>query len=287
MKKKIVYINDVPKQFSAHQDFIKERINYLFDLLELDCKLRIKFIESASENDYEYTDCAVRHISVSKHELLITNFVLNSINCDGGDYFCISIYHELEHIVDHINMVQTKLFRFNLSIAHQKTLEKQYVSVGYHFWTEIYAYYQTIEFAKFNTLYFEKIPFGRLVTNYIKTINLNDRLYYKKDLSYDEVGKYIDTVDSYIYLMAKYLASAFVGHSRMPRAKIDKNKNYKKVYSMLSSIEPKVIRLLKNPYSAKSYDNLFRLGKYICENVRWKIFNVGLKKKGGKIYSFY
>lgn len=83
------------------------------------------------------------------------------------------------------------------------------------------------------------------------------------------------------------MASAYVGHSRVPYAKIDKNKDYKKVYSILCNLEPKVKRLVNNSYNLKSYDNLFRLGKYICENLRWGIFKVGLTKKGRRVSSFY
>ena len=219
--------------------------------------------------------------------MMITNSVLNSINLDGGEFFCLSIYHEFEHVRDYNNMMQTKLFKINLCLAHQKDFEKQYVSAGFLFWTEIFAYYRTLEFSKQNKLNFEKITFGSLVTNYTKTVAHNDMLYFKKDLSYDEACKYIKTVDSFIYLCAKYMASAYISHSRVSYSRIEKNKDYKKVYSILCGLEPKVKRLAKSPYSPKSYDNLFRLGKYICENVRWKIFKVGLTDKNRKILSFY
>lgn len=287
MKKKLIFINDVPKQFIEHQEYVKEIIDDYFNALDFDCELKIKFIDSASLNEYEVTDCMLKNISVKEHELLITNSVLNSINRDGGEFFCLSIYHEFEHIRDYCNMIQTKLFKFNLCLAHQKGFERQYVSIGFTFWTEIYAYYKTLAFSKQNKLYFEKITFGNLVNNYVKTVAHNKNLYYKKDLSYDEAGKYIKTVDSFIYLCAKYMASAYVNHSRVPYDRIDKNKNYKKVYSIFCGLEPKVKRLMKNAYGPKSYDNLFRLGKYICENVRWKIFKVGLTEKRRKILSFY
>ncbi len=287
MKKKLIFVNDVPNQFLRHQQYVKEIINDYFDFLDVDCGLKIKFIDFAKENEYEYTDCMIKHITAKKHELIITNSPLNSIERDGGEFFCLSIYHEFEHVRDFIHMMQTKLFRFNLCLAHQKNFEQEYVAKGHLFWTEIYAYYKTMEYAKENNLNFEKITFGRLVTNYKKTVSHNEKLYYKKDLSYDEAEKYIDTVDSFIYLCAKYMASAYASHSRVPYEKIDKNKEYNKVYSILCELEPKVKRLMNNPYGPKSYDNLFKLGKYICENIRWKKFKVGLTKKGRKIFSFY
>lgn len=287
MKKKLTFINDVPKPFIEHQEYIKEIIYDYFNALDFDCELKIKFIDSVSVNEYEVTDCIIKNISVKKHELLITNSVLNTINFDGGEFFCLSIYHEFEHIRDYNNMMQTKLFKFNLCMAYYKKFENTYISRGFLFWTEIYAYYKTLEFAKQNKLNFEKITFGNLVNNYVKTVAHNKNLYYKRDLSCDEATKYINSVDSFIYLCAKYMASAYVSHSRVPYARIDKNKDYKKVYSILCKLEPKIKRLTKNPYSIKSYDNLFRLGKYICENIRWKIFDVGLTKKYRTILSFY
>lgn len=287
MKKKLIFLNDVPKQFIEYQEYVKEVIDDHFNALDLDCELKIKFVDSASVNEYEVTNCMLKNISVKKHELLITNSALNTINLDGGEFFCLSIYHEFEHIKDYNNMMQTKLFNFNLCLAHQKNFEKAYISTGFLFWTEIYAYYRTLKFSKQSKLDYEKITFGNLVKNYAKTVAQNKYLYYKKDLSYDEAMKYINYVDSFIYLCAKYMASAYVNHSRVPYARIDKNKEYKKVYSILCGLEPKVKRLTNNTYSPKSYDNLFRLGKYICENVRWKIFKVGLTDKKRRIVSFY
>lgn len=287
MEKKLEFINEVPKQFIRHQKYIKEIINDYFDALDCDCELKIKFIDSADKNKYEVTDCMLKNISIGKHELLITNSALNAINFDGGEFFCLSIYHELEHIRDYNRMMQTKLFKFNLCLSHQKNFEEEYVSTGFFFWTEIYAYYTTLKFSKLNELYFEKIPFGNLVHNYTKTVTLNKKLYNKKDLSYDEAENYMNCVDSFIYLCAKYMASYYIKHSRIKYAIINKNKDYKKVYSILCGLEPKVKRLMNNAYGPKSYDNLFMLGKYICENIRWNVFKVGLTKKSGKILSFY
>ena len=287
MKKKLIFINDVPKQFEEHQEYIKEVLDDYFNALDFDCELKIKFIDSASLNEYEITDCMLKNISVKKHELIITNSVLNSINSDGGRFFFLLIYHEFEHIRDYNNMMQSKLFKFNMCLAQQKDFERQYISMGFLFWTEIFAYYKTLKYAQQDKLYFEKITFGNLVNNYAKTVAHNKNLYYKKDLSCDEAMKYINCVDSFIYLCAKYMASAYVNHSRVPYARIDKNKDYKKVYLILCGLEPKVKRLANNPYSLKSYDNLFKLGKYIYENVRWKTFKVGLTEKHRRILSFY
>lgn len=287
MNKKLIFVNNVPNQFAEHQEYIKKTIDYFFDALDKICELKIKFVDFASVNEYEYTDCMLKNISIKKHELLITNSALNTINFDGGEFFSLSIYHEFEHIRDYIDMMQTKLFKFNLCLANQKSFEKRYVSTGFLFWTEIYAYYKTLKFSKLNNLKFEKVPFGRLVTYYLKTVVCNKNLYYKKDLTYFEAVKYISYVDSFIYLCAKYMASLYSGHSRVPYTRIDKNNNYKKVYLILCGLDPKVRRLMNNPYSPKSYENLFRLGKQICENLRWKIFKVGLLKKKGKIVSFY
>lgn len=287
MNKKLIFVNDVPNQFIEHQEYIQETIYGFFNALNLDCELKIKFIDFASVNEYEYTDCMVKNISTKKHELLITNSTLKTINFDGGEFFYLAIYHEFEHIKDHINMMQTKLFRFNLCLANQKNFEKTYISTGFLFWTEIYAYYKTFKFAKQNNLNFEKITFGSLVINYIKTATHNKSLYHNKNLSYSQAIKYINSVDSFIYLCAKYMASMYVGHSRVPYKKINKNKYYTKVYSILCGLEPKVRRLINNAYGLKSYDNLFKLGKHICNNLRWKIFKVGLLKKDGKVFSFY
>ena len=200
LKKKLIFINDVPKQFIEHQEYVNEIIDDYFNALDLDCELKIKFIDFASVNEYEVTDCMIKNISVKKHKLLITNALLKTINLDGGEFFCSSIYHEFEHIRDYNNMMKTKLFKFNLCLAHQKNFEKAYISTGFIFWTEIYAYYKTLEFSKLNKLNSEKITFGNLVNNYAKTVAHNKNLYYKRDLSYDEAMKYINYVDSFIYL---------------------------------------------------------------------------------------
>lgn len=287
MKKKLVFVNDIPKQYLEHKEYVKKTICYFFNAFDLVCELKIKFIDSVSANEYEETDCIIKNKSIRKHELLITNSALYTIKHDGGAYFYLSIYHEFEHIRDYNSMMQTKLFNFNLCLACLNNFENAYISAGFLFWTEIYAYYKTFEFAKQNELKFEKITFSNLVNNYIKTVTYNKNLYYKKDLSYDEAMKYINCVNSFVYLCAKFMASVYMNHSRVPYARIEKNKDYKKVYSILCKLAPKVERLMKNQYNQKSYDNLLRLGKYICENIKWKIFKVGLTKKKRTVLSFY
>lgn len=287
MKKKLIFVNSIPSQFTQHKEYVKEIITDYFEALDVDCKLKVKFIDFAKINEYECTDCLLITKSVNMHELSITNIALKSINFDGGKFFCLSLYHEFEHIRDYVKMMNTKLFKFNLGLAHYNDFEKTYVSSGFSFWTEIYAYYKTLLFSKQNAYNYEKITFGNLVKNYIKTANCNKNIYYKKDLTLDEANNYVNKVDSFVYLCAKYMASTFAGHSRIPYARIDKNKNYKKVFSMLYGLAPKVKRLMNDPYGLKSYENLYKLGKYICENIRWKIFKVGLIEKNSKIFSFY
>lgn len=293
MCNRLIYINKVPDQFHNDENYIKNMIDYFCNKMKIKSQICIKFIDNADldkytdKNEYEETDCLLKSYSVEKHELIITNSVLNSISFDGGDHFCLSIYHELKHIEDFINMMNTKLFDFNFCKVRQKNFEQQYISTGYLFWTEIYAYYETIYVANINKIKYEKITFSRLVKNYRKTIDLDKQFYYKQDLTYDEAVKYINSVKSFIYLCAKFMASFYVKHSKVPISKIEKDKDYKRVYSILCGLEPKVKRLLNNSYSKKSYDNLFKLGKQICENIQWKIFNVGLVKSKGSVTTFY
>lgn len=285
--KKIVYANKIPEQFKDDSNYIKEMLEYFYNELELNCKIIVKFIENASMNIFEFTDCMVRNLSAKKHELIITNFLLKTISRDGGNFFCVAIYHEFKHIKDYVNFAKTKLFNFKLSLIHQKNFERQYIFYGYTFWTEIYAYFHTLKFAKDNDIKYEKITFGSLVSDYKKTIALNKKYYYKKDLTHEEADRYVETVDSFLYLCSKYMASFYANHSRVPHAKIEKNAEYKKVYSILVAIEPKITKLKNCRYGAKSDLYLFKLGKVICEKIRWKIFKVGLTKRKGKVYSFY
>lgn len=285
--KKIVYVNKMPKQFDDISEYVKDRLECYYNGLGLDCKINVKFIESATINTFEITDCMIRNLSEKEHDLIITYNVLNTIYNDGGKFFCHAIYHEFEHIKDYVNFMKTKLFNFNLCLTHHKSFERQYISCGYLFWTEVYAYYKTLEFAKENEIIYEKIRFGDLVSCYKKTIELNRKYYYKKDLSQQESDEYVKAVDSFVYLCAKYMASSYINHSRIPRAKIEKNEDYNKVYRILAGLHPKIIKIVNCNYGAKSDVYLFGLGKYICEKVKWKIFNVGLTEIKGKIYSFY
>lgn len=285
--KKLIYLNDVLDKYARHQDYIKKTIENLFNLFNLDCVLNIKFIDFAKTNEYEETDCMLKSKSIHRHELFITEYVLKTIDYDGGRYFAVAIFHEFEHINDYIKIIKTNHFKFNICLTHQKSFENKYVSIGFLFWTEIDAYYKTIAFAYDNDFVYEKINFGALVRNYKKTIFYNKQFYNKKDLTVEEATKYIKSVDSFIYLCSKFMASVYVGHSKVPYAKIDKDKEYKKVYKILCGLEPKIKRLFNNSYNSKSYINLFRLGMYICKDIRWKIFKVGLTKKDGFIATFY
>lgn len=287
INKNLIFVNKFPSKFKEHKKYVKEMLEKIYKSLNLDCEIKIKFIDYVKENEFEFTDCMIANKAVRKHELIITNPLLNSINFDGGESFVASIYHEMIHIQDYNNMMKTNLFDFNFCLVSHKTFEKQFIATGFNFWTEVYAYYNTFKFAKLNNIKNEKITFGYLTKIYEKTIECNKNFYYKQNLSYDEAVKYIKYVDSFIYLCSKYMASTFASNSRIPRTKIEKNKNYKKVFLILSQLEPKVEKLFNNIYGANSYKNLLKLGKCICVNLKWKKFKVGLVKEHGKVYPFY
>lgn len=285
MNKKIIFTNRIPSQFEECREYVEKIIKEYYKELQLDSTIKIKFVKELKANEYEVTDCAVILRTEKLQELTITNYILNTIFYDGGNFFCVAIYHEMEHIKDYISMVRTKLFNFKLCLFKQKNFERTYVSSGYSFWTEIYAYYRTLEFAQLNDIKYEKIVFSDLVKIFVKLKENGKEIYNKEVVTPEEGRSHIKAVDSFVYLCAKFMASSYINHSKIPRTKISKDKDYKKVYSILAGFSPKIIRIMNNPYSEKSYKNLFLLGKYICEDVRWKIFKVGLIKKRDGVYS--
>ena len=289
MKLKIIYQNEVPEQYKNDEIFIKNIIEYFANESSLNIKLKIKFIEDMNINRFEITDCALQNFSPKNHILYITYSILKSISYDGGKDFAVAIFHELKHIEDYVNTMKTECFNFNIGLETQKTYEREYISEGHKFWTEVYVYYETIKFAKLNNISYKIITFGELVKSYEKIIRINKELYYKKDLKYKEAKEYIDCVKSFTYLCSKFMASAYAGNSRVPYKKIQtkENINYRKVYRILSFLSPSVLKIFKNPYSQKSYSQLLNLGKKICVNVHWKTFKVGLTKKNGRIRKFY
>ncbi len=285
--KKIKYVNSVPKQFKEYESYIKEVIQNFYDYFKFDCQIKVKFVDETKFNDFETVDCMVQNKSIKKHILKITNSPLNFINYDGGEFFCCAICHEFEHIYDFNQMMNTKLFKFNPCLANAKTFEQKYINTGFGFWTEFYAYCESIRFCDCNKFKREKITFGNLVSNYAEIMKLDKKFNYNKEFTIKDAEKYVDMVDSFIYLCAKFMSSTYVNHSRVPYSKIEKNKQYKKVFSILCGLESKVRRVLKNPYGKKSYDNLSALGLHICKNIRFKVFNVGLVNHKGSIASTY
>lgn len=285
--KKIIYVSEIPKQFENYFEFVKDKLNWFYNEYCFTCQIEVKFLKSNKINVFEIADSMVKHLSTKKHELIITNELLKTIHFDGGRYFCVTIYHEFEHINDYIKMMQTNRFKFNLGLRNLKNYKEKYISIGYDFWTEVNSYYQSLEFAKENNIKCEKITFGTLVKYYAKTVELGKKYCDKKDLTMKEAKRYVNFVDSFIYLCAKYMASLYASHSRLPRERIEKNKDYKKVYLILAKIHFVLARQLKCNYGYKSYENLLMLGKCICEKIRWKIFNVGLTIENGIVRSIY
>ena len=286
MKRKLVFVNEVPNQFQHHQDYIKKIITYFFNELDLDIQLKIVFEPKHKENEFEETDCFLKNKSAKNIEMVICDVCLSTIDHDGGLFFYFAMLHEFEHIYDYVRTMQTKLLDFNPCLRFHKSLERTFISVGFNFWTEIDAYYYTFEEER-EKKFPERFPFSNLVNAYKKTIELDKKLYYKQDITVEEGTRYINTVDSFIYLCAKCIASISVGITNFPYKKISTDKNYKKVYSILCGLEPKVQRIINDPYGQKTDINLLKLGKYICNDIKLKIFKVGLIKHRGKYTTIY
>lgn len=60
---KIVYVNKIPRQFNGIFDYVKDMLEYFYKELGLDCKIMIRFVESAKANYFEITDCMIRNFS--------------------------------------------------------------------------------------------------------------------------------------------------------------------------------------------------------------------------------
>ena len=286
-KGKLIYVNDVPNEFEHLKKYIRGSIKDCFGNFDFDCNIRIKFIESYCINKFEVSDCFLQSKSIDYHTISITNNCLKTIKFDGGDFFVTAIFHEMLHIYDYIKMIKTGLFDFNLSLVAHSSFENEYIATGFNFWTEIYAYMMTIKFTQENNIFYEAITFGNLVNKYKIVRKTNKQIENKTDLTYEQAKFYIDCVKSFVYLCSKFMASFYAGHSKLPRKKIDNNKDYEKVYLILKKLEPKVEKLINNAYSKKADVYLFNLGKCIWTQINWKIFHIGLTEKNGKICPFY
>lgn len=239
--------------------FLEKLINDMYKYFDFNIDLNVSIIDVLPNNSDDYQIFAYVNFDDDLINLNIDKVVFDMFN--GNYYFQIegSIYHEMIHLQDYINI--KKCFNFVISSYEWNTEEELLVNIGYEFWTEVLAYAETFSIYKDFFNYPTEKQLARKLTKllmYERNLNI-----VKEQMS--DVVNVLNRIKRIIYLYAKHIGGCLCGNNKY-YVYCDKTKNsdeYKYMKKVKTGLYKHIYKIGNNTYNKYLKKKLYNLGKYI------------------------
>lgn len=261
---------DVEQLVEKCSDGIKEYIKGLVDVNFVEDISVVVRIVDLSGNKLGISDKEENLADTSRgrkrYKIRLDRQVLEAYAKDDIYAMHLSLYHEVAHILDAENYLNSKYAKINPFCKHQKSYENYVAWTGWHFWTEFYAY--SMSYGKFG----EWEPMQKFSDLYKAWMLLEERypIVQEKICNQTEdmrewAETFIDDIKALIYSFAKYLGGFVVGKRTYHRA--PKNPKAKTAYNRFIKIGnglcSRLEKLDTNTYGKGMHKKLLSLGDYI------------------------
>lgn len=251
-------------------DEIKSRIKRLVELnFTSDVYILVK-IREISDNKLSVVDREVNLAGMSRkqkrYEIILDKSVLEDYVNDDEYAMSLSLYHEVAHILDAENYLNSKYAKFNPFQNGQKSYENYSAERGWRFWTEFNAYDLTYRaFGETERM----IKFSELYRSWMALEDKFPTLEEKVRNNSEDMEKcaesFIDDIKAIVYSFAKYLGGYNAGertYRRCPQNR-ESARAYKRFLNISNGFCTRLAKLETNTYGKGMYNKLVDLGDYI------------------------
>lgn len=292
----ILFVDETSEKqlVERYREYIVDQVTEIAkDNFDFDIKLYIKIEELGERKNYVNSEVeagfTIKYDDDS-WELSIGLDSLKRFQYDGGLDLDIVIWHEMAHIYDLYKITHNKFYKIDPIHTRHKRETDYILYLGSCFWTEIFAYYNV--FAKFYNLH-QYPTYYQIVKGYEKLCKdyekIKSRLITKDKKVREDCEEFIETIRSFTYAVAKYLAGEMKGKRRYHKVlQTKENKKYmddvdKIVYRLCRSCSK---MFAKNCYGKGLARRLYDIGCCILKEIYTR-FQIAPKKYRGKIALAY
>ena len=264
--------------FEQYKDAISNYMMHLMEEFEFDIDLLVIFqisddIKSLLKQE---KGAALTTFRENRYTVIIDIDALRKFEYDGGLEIAIAMRHELAHVYDLYYATHNKFYKTNPLKYRQERLVDFTIAVGWRFWTEFFAYSTTYKQFKYEYAY---PTFLTLVKEYEKLQKRGRGIELLIDSESQNIqsafDKFDNAIDNFAYEIAKYIAGSSFGKP-YPYEYCEKTRRraaFEAVDNLEYGLRRRLVPLLKNPYGRIGANRMYKLGKYVVENIYGK-FNV-------------
>ncbi len=266
-----------PWLFNYWKKYIYDAVKHFTELFDLKTTINILVKKNYNHSISTKTEIA----AIAQHK---RNNIYNIIIYDHTLYKAINkkilnldpiLFHEVCHIFDMIQLANNPFYNIDVNSTKQKTIKDFTISVGFDFWTEIFAYYTTSEvIEKQSGLSYNEISKG--YDEIIKTKKSLPILYPEDYLTAKSIYDYMNLVEDLPFHLSAHIANHI---KTSPKTETSLNQIYNKLHKLCS-------KMIKEPYCKKTIDNLHCLGKTLIEEY-YKPLNINVCKNKNYYYLAY
>lgn len=291
-KVKIINKTDEYELFNYCKDYIKDTITQMVEaLVEFDLNLAI-YVRKMTENAVKLRNEDIYgnvHVGPKGAVININIEALRDIYYDDCNTLDVVLLHELAHIIDHIEIKKLNNPRLNKLGQKPRTAKDYCIRVGFHFWTEFFAYYMTFKYYKKT---FNYPTFLSLVKKYkdIKKIrnNIKPVAFDVEEADEEAAEELITSIEGFTYRISKHMAGLVKGKSKnWDYSDKTKDADYEELFSKMEGLFELISKFCHCQYSKWSENRLANLGKYLIDKF-YVPFNVWpIRYKGSYCLVYY
>lgn len=222
-----------------------------------------------------------------RYKIILHFKILNYIAKERYTFVFSILYHECLHIYDIHSIRSNPLYNFNpCSVSHRNS-PSFIMDIGFHFWTEFYAYAKTFKYYKD---YHEYKTFYQLVKSYKKIQEQSHAIQYisKYEEQVEKLTEVRDEMKGFMYELAKHAAGSIFGKKRNYEysQKTQNLKEYKYISKKLDVLIKMMLKMSHGTYGKYLFQRLYNIGVYILKSFYFPL-SIRLKKVNGTIHFAY
>ena len=278
--------------YERHKNAIYSHILYRMASFEFNIDLLVLFQNSEYIKDFinQETGSAGTTIKENKYAIILDINSLKKMDYDGGLDVAISIRHELAHVYDLYHAMHNKYYDINPLKNNHEQLDDFIISIGWRVWTEFFAYFKTYrEFKK----EFGYPTFLKLIKGYEKLQERCEEI--ESMLEFQSKGvertftDFCDEIDGFAYMLTKHTAGAIAGKPYQYEycEKTRRRASFEIVENFKVDLLKKIVPLLKNTYGKGMAKKMYRLGKYVIDNIFGEFNIAPIKHKKYIRFAYY
>ena len=241
-------------------------------------------IDSFASQPNQRTGGITSYLGNNRFKIEFDRFYIDTFDNTENHYLYPTALHEYAHIEDKITFLNSKSNFLKKVENKARTFKEICRNIAFDVWTEFFAY----RFTFINCKEYQYPTFLFLVKFYEALLKEKDKflsLIKDREPTEQEIGKYISSVDCFLYSSAMYLAGTIYGKPKRHRyaSKTQNTKSFKYVDSISTKLVKRIYAYVRSKTIKTKEKSFVDLGEFILNDIYDKL-NIYVSKEKNIYY---